>query len=226
MANVNIFLVGDSTLSNYDASRAPRAGWGQVLDQYLTKDAKVYNEAASGRSSKSFINEGRLAPVKAHIKEGDFLLIQFGHNDEKDDLERHTDPYSTYKEYLKEYIQVAENSGALPILITPVQRRSFDEKGVFQETHGEYPIAMKELAEECNIPLIDLGEKSRILYEELGAEKTKKLFLWFKPGEELNYPNGEEDNTHFSEYGAHHIVKLVLQEIKSMNLRLAKYINE
>jgi lysophospholipase L1-like esterase len=221
MTLINIFLIGDSTMSNYDASEAPRAGWGQALGSMLPQRVRVHNKAASGRSSKSFINEGRLAQMEEQLTAGDLLLIQFGHNDEKDDEERHTEPYTTYKSYLKIYIDMAINKGAIPILITPVQRRSFDVQGNFQDTHGEYPQAMKQLAEECKVRIIDLALKSKQLLERLGSEQSQYLFLWLKTGEHPNYPNGSQDNTHFCTVGAIEIAKLVLEGINELGMFVA-----
>lgn len=217
-----VFLAGDSTMSNYESDVAPRAGWGQVLEGFLKPGYQVVNEAASGRSSKSFINEGRLKPIAEQICAGDYLLIQFGHNDEKPDEERATEPYTTYKEHLMQYIETARVKEAYPVLITPVQRRKYEESGSgkLKDTHGEYPIAMKQLAEEAGVPLIDLGEKSKALLESMDPEEAKKLFLWFEPGELPNYPEGAQDDTHFSEYGAKAIAKLVVEGIRELGLPL------
>ncbi|MFA9557836.1 rhamnogalacturonan acetylesterase [Evansella sp. AB-rgal1] len=225
MTTVRLFLVGDSTVSSYDSSRAPRAGWGQVLHNYLNDQIEIRNEAASGRSSKSFLDEKRFVPVEEIIESSDILIIQFGHNDEKEDPERHTEPFTTFQQYLTTYIELALEKGASPILVTPVQRRSFDEQGVFFETHGDYPLAIKELGKRLDVPVIDLGEKSKQLLESLGPEASKKLFLWFEPGEEENYPNGEKDDTHFSEYGANKIAQLVIDECKNHSLPLVDYID-
>lgn len=207
----NVFLAGDSTMCDYPADVAPRAGWGQKLGEFLKKEVVVYNDAVSGRSSKSFIHEGRLEQIAARMSAGDYLLVQFGHNDEKLDEERHTDPFTTYKSYLKRYIEAAVSKGAIPVFITPVQRRSFDEQGDLQDTHGEYPQAMKQLAEEYKVRLIDLGLKSKLLLEQLGPELSKRLFLWLEPGEHANYPGGVRDDTHFCAYGAEVIAKLVVE---------------
>ncbi|MCT8139619.1 rhamnogalacturonan acetylesterase [Anaerobacillus sp. CMMVII] len=224
MEQIKLFLAGDSTMSNYQNDVAPRAGWGQVLSSYFRNEITIINAASSGRSSKSFIDEKRLEKIAQEIGKGDYLLIQFGHNDQKPDVERHTKPFSTYKTYLRQYIDVANENQATPVLITPVQRRTFDENGELVDSHGEYPTAMKELAEECNVPVIDLGAKSKSLLEELGAEKAKQLFLWYKPGEEANYPEGVQDDTHFSEYGATLIAGLVIAELKALNLSLRNYL--
>lgn len=224
MASIHVYLAGDSTVSEYDDTVAPRAGWGQVIGRLFTEEVVFHNAAASGRSSKSFIDEGRLEPIAGKIAVGDYFLIQFGHNDEKDDPARHTDPYTSYKEHLTRYLDTAREKGAFPVLITPVQRRKFGEDGVLKDTHGEYPIAMKQLAQEQQIPLIDLGAKSKVLLEKLGAEEAKKLFLWYAPGEQPNYPEGNEDDTHFSETGALEIAQLVIEGMKELDHPLVRYL--
>lgn len=225
MENIQIFFAGDSTVCDYNASRAPRMGWGQAFKHYVKDPVIVRNYAASGRSSKSFIAENRLEKISREIRENDYLIIQFGHNDAKKDEDRFTDPFTTFQSNLKQYIDVAHKKSAHPILCTPVQRRSFDGDGQFQETHGDYPEAIRKLAKELAIPLIDLTKETRNLYEQLGAEETKKLFLWFEPGEEANYPEGARDDTHFSAEGAHEIAKIVLQAIQSLDLPLARFLD-
>jgi lysophospholipase L1-like esterase len=219
-----IFIVGDSTACNYPPSQAPRAGWGQVLPEFFGDEVEVVNAAASGRSSKSFIAEKRLDKVLSGIEPGDYLLIQFGHNDQKPDAERHTDPFTTYQEYLRVYINSAREKGVIPILLTPVNRRNFAAGGKLKLTHGEYPAAMQQLGEELNVPVIDLGAKSQVLFEAWGETGTKKLFLWLKPGEHPNYPEGVEDNTHFCVTGAVEIAKLVVEGIRELALPLAAYL--
>ena len=220
MTNINVFLAGDSTVCNYDPSVAPRTGWGQVLNEFLNGDVTINNHASSGRSSKSFIQEGRLDEITNHLQANDYLFIQFGHNDSKPDEERHTEPFTSFKANLNQYIQQARNHQAIPVLITPVQRRSFNEDGSLIDTHGDYAVAIREVAQESEVPLIDLATRSKTLYEQLGPEETKKLFLWFTLGEYLNYPDGIQDDTHFSEYGARKIAKLVIQSIQDIHLPL------
>jgi len=200
-------------MSQYDDTVAPRAGWGQLLHEFLPPYVHICNDASSGRSSKSFIMEGRLQRINENIEAGDYLFVQFGHNDQKEDSERHTSPFTTFKTYLQEYIDVARNNNATPILITPVQRRSFDDKGNFNDTHGDYPLAMEELAEESKIQLLDLASISTNLFIKMGPEQTKKIFLWLNPGEHPNYPDGVQDNTHFSYYGAKKVAGIVVQEL-------------
>lgn len=220
-----IFIAGDSTACNYEAARAPRTGWGQVLKTFFNDNVAVQNEAVSGRSSKSFIDEGYLAKILNQIKANDYLLIQFGHNDEKkNDATRYTEPFTTYKSYLTQYINGARAKGAIPVLLTPVNRYKFDANGKVVPTHGDYPKAVLQLGAKLKVPVIDITEKSRILFESLGPEKTFKLFMNLNPGESPNYPNGNKDNTHFTREGATAIAKLVVDGIRENNLPLAKYI--
>lgn len=216
--SMTLFLAGDSTVTDETPAKFPYAGWGQMMSLYLKHDVAVANHAVSGRSSKSFIDEGRLDPILEEIKAGDYLFIQFGHNDEKDDPKRHTDPESTYPEHLKQYIDGARAKQATPVLITSVHRRFFDAEGRLQDTHGAYLEAVRALAKQEQIALIDLAEKSKELFEALGDEGTKELFMWGAPGEFLNFPAGVEDNTHFQERGAVRIAELVAREIKAQKL--------
>lgn len=224
MDRINLFLAGDSTMSHYEASRAPQMGWGQVVDYYFTDQVLISNEAASGRSTKTFIEEGRLERINQKIGPGDYLFIQFGHNDSKLHSERYTEPFTTYKENLTKFYRTAKEKNAFPVLLTPVQRRNFTPDGEIIDKHGDYPMAMRALAEELDVPLIDMTEKSTTLLEEIGDEPSKRLFMWLKPGEYSYYPEGEKDNTHFTEYGAKQIAKLVIEGIKELNLPIAKYI--
>lgn len=212
---ITIYIAGDSTAATKKPEGFPEAGWGETLQLYFNNSVRVSNHAQNGRSSKSFINEGRLKPIMDEINNGDYLLIQFGHNDEKEDEERHTDPGTSYKAHLMMYVDSARERGAFPILITPVNRRSFDENGKIINTHLDYWKAVKELAQSENVPLIDLCEKSRVLYEGLGEIKSKELFLWVEPGEYPGFPNGRQDNTHFNRNGAIEISKLIVDGIKN-----------
>lgn len=222
--NITVYLAGDSTVANYASNRTPRAGWGQMLPQMFDEQIIVKNEAVPGRSTKSFINEGRLSKILNQIQKGDYLLIQFGHNDEKSyDPSRYTDPATSYQHYLKEYIDGARQKGATPILVTPVERWSFSADGKALATHGHYPGAMKELGRKENVPVIDLTAKSRALYQQLGPEKTTELFLFLDAGEHPNYPDGVQDPIHFQEKGAREITKLIAEGIAELNLPLQKH---
>lgn len=222
---ITVYLAGDSTVSNYRRNKAPRAGWGQVLDGKFNKKIIVKNKASSGRSSKSFIDEGRLNKILKQMKKGDYLFIQFGHNDAKlEDPNRYTEPFTTFNSYLKQYIDGARKKGAIPILITPVERRRFSADGDALDSHGRYPAAIRELARQENVPLIDLTAKSKQLFQQLGPVKTKDFFLWLPAGEHPNYPEGVQDNTHFQKDGAEKIASLVIEGIKELELELQNYL--
>ena len=207
-----IWIIGDSTVED---NQPPFRGWGWALPQYVCPGVTVRNIALSGRSSRSFRAEGLFAPAERDMAAGDLLLIQFGHNDEKDD-ERHTDPDTTFKEELWKYCQFALDRGAQPVLLTPVSRRFFVGGGSMLYTHGEYPRAIRELAVEKGVPLCDLKKDSRALYLSLGEEKTAELFVRLSPGEHPDFPQGHDDKTHFNAYGAKQIAGLVAQELKQI----------
>ncbi len=207
-----IFLIGDSTVED---NKPPFRGWGWALPRYVQEDVKVRNCALSGRSSRSFREEGLFAPVEKELSAGDLLLIQFGHNDEKDD-ERHTDPDTTFPEELWRYCAFALERQAQPVLFTPVSRRFFVGKDSMMYTHGEYPRAIRKLAAEKNVPLVDLKKVSRELYLSLGEEKTAELFVRLKPGENPDFPEGHDDKTHFNEYGADVICRLAVKEMRGI----------
>jgi lysophospholipase L1-like esterase len=216
---ITIYLAGDSTVSDYISTFAPRAGWGQVIGRFFDDKIVVKNEAAPGRSSKSFIAEGRLKSILNQLDKGDYLFIQFGHNDQKfEDSSRYTEPHTTYKSYLKQYIDGARAKQAIPVLVTPVERRRFTEEGISRDSHGQYPAAMMELGFEENVPVIDLTSKSKAVFQTLGPEGTKNVFLWLKASQNKNYPKGIQDNTHFQETGAKLVARLVVEGIEDSNL--------
>lgn len=215
---VSLYLAGDSTVT--DQVTPPYAGWGQMLPALFKHDVAVVNEAKSGRSSKSFISEGRLAVISDKIRSGDVLFIQFGHNDQKPDEERATSPYTTYKQHLAFYVEAARAKGAYPVLITPVMRRMFQPDGTIASSHGDYIPAMKELASELDVPLLDLAERTKQLYEQLGDEPSKSLFMWTHPGEFAAFPEGVQDNTHFQEHGARIVAGLVADLVRERQIPL------
>ncbi|MGY2067595.1 pectinesterase family protein, partial [Blastococcus sp. SYSU DS0619] len=207
---LNVFVIGDSTASVYQSNEAPRTGWGQALGLFTTENATVIDYAKSGASSKDYYDSGLFDRTLAEIQPGDYLLISFGHNDEKDDdPTRYTDPYGTYQEYLQRYIDGARAAGATPVLVTPVERRRFDSAGVAKTTHGEYPAAMRALAAEQGVALVDLTEMSIDLWNELGPEGTTDYFLHVEPGEYPNYPDGRYDDTHFQAKGAIELARII-----------------
>ncbi|MBD3921777.1 rhamnogalacturonan acetylesterase [Paenibacillus sp. PR3] len=208
-----IHLAGDSTVTDQPSGHYPYTGWGQMIGLFLAGGIATANYACSGRSSKSFITEGRLNRLEKKLRRGDFLLVQFAHNDEKDN-DGGTDPFTTYQAYLKQYIDVARRHGACPVLIAPMHRRFYEEDGTIRNTHGDYIEAMRQLALQEQVPFIDLASLSKAYFEELGEERSKQVFLWTEPGQYECLPEGTQDNTHFSEFGAIEIARLVAQGIR------------
>ncbi len=207
-----IWIIGDSTVED---NKPPFRGWGWALPEHVREGVRVRNIALSGRSSRSFREEGLFEPAEKEMAAGDLLLIQFGHNDEKED-ERHTDPDSTYPEQLWRYCAAALERGAQPVLLTSVERRFFTDDGGLLYTHGEYPAAVRKLAAERHVPLCDLQKASRKLYLSLGPEKTAELFVRLAPGEHPDFPDGHDDKTHFNATGARAVAGLVAAEMKKI----------
>ncbi|AWB46508.1 GDSL family lipase [Paenibacillus sp. CAA11] len=216
---LRLMLAGDSTVADQPEAGYPYAGWGQMLPALFKHDVCVDNHAVSGRSSKSFIDEGRLDAMLRELKAGDFLFIQFGHNDEKSDTARRTDPSTTYKEYLQRYVDGAKDCGAQPVLVTPVVRRYFDEEGKLTDTHEAYTAAVRELSEACQVPLIDLAELTHALVQQEGVEGSRNLYMWVYPGEYRSFPSGVQDNTHFQASGAAKVAELVAASIRRLELQ-------
>jgi len=223
---ITLFLVGDSTVANkpYKGSN-PEKGWGQVLQLYFNEQVQVENYALNGRSTKSFINEGHWERVKNRIKKGDYVLIEFGHNDEKENSpERYADPKIEFPKLLTTYISDTRARGGVPILATPIVRRSFDERGYLVETHGEYPDAVRKIAQEQKVNLLDMHSKSKELLLRFGPERSKQLFLHFLPREYENKPLGSADDTHLSGTGAFKICDLAIEEIREKIPQLSIYL--
>ena len=182
---------------------------------------KVDNRALNGRSTKSFIAEGKWQALIDAVRKGDFVFIQFGHNDQsKDKGERYTPP-DDFKRNLTRFVDEVRAKGATPVLMTPVVRRRFDNNGKFYDTHGDYPGYTRAVAEKSKVPLIDMQRESEAVIVKYGVEGSKRLFLQLKPGEHANYPNGIEDNTHFSPLGAEEMAKLVVEGIKETRIKSA-----
>ncbi len=201
---IRIYWAADSTVQTNDITTYPQTGIGQVFSMYTKSNVRVVNHAKNGRSTKSFIDEGRLKAIDEVIGEGDYLFIQFGHNDEKkEDPTRYTEPFSTYIENLETYIGVARSHGAYPVLITPLERRCFvDDKHLGVGAHSEYVTAMKQAAEKNNVPLVDLYSMSRVELEKTGEPASRKWYMYFEENLYKNYPEGKQDNTHLRYEGA------------------------
>ncbi|WP_234734063.1 glycosyl hydrolase family 28 protein [Tellurirhabdus bombi] len=220
-----IFLIGDSTMSVKSPDNAPETGWGMAFAEYIDQGrAQVQNHAMNGRSTKSFRTEGRWAKVVEQLKPNDWVLIQFAHNDQKiKDSTRYAAPQTDYRKNLIRYVEETRQKGANPILITPVERRKFDEKGQFVDQHGEYPAVVKAVARELKVPLIDLQTKSNQAILQHGVEGSKALFMHFTGGFYPKSPNGKIDDTHFSKYGAEVMASLVAEEIQAQKLPIGQF---
>jgi len=223
---ITIFMIGNSTMANKPFKDGnPEKGWGQVFPIYFNEGVSIENYAVNGRSTKSFIDEGRWENVLNKIKPGDYVIIEFGHNDEKkDDPKRFADANSNYRWNLEKFVDETRQKNGIPILATPIVRRRFDENGNFYDTHGDYPKVVREVAFEKEVILIDLHKKSEELLTQYGKKNSRKLFLHIEPGEYSSLPNGLSDDTHFSPDGAFRICDLVAEEIRLLIEELAQYL--
>lgn len=224
---ITVFMIGDSTMANKPLKdENQERGWGQMLPMMLQGKIKVDNHAVNGRSSRSFINEGRWDKVIEKIRPGDYLVIEFGHNDEKPGEKRHTDPGSTFDDNLRMFAQKALEKGATPILMNSIVRRNFPanvtekaedrddnppsatgptknkvEGDILVDTHGAYLISPRNVAEELGVPFVDLNALTHNLVQSLGREKSKELFMWIPANTYKFCPDGKIDNTHLNIYG-------------------------
>lgn len=231
---ITIFMIGDSTMANKDISGDKQErGWGMMLCNYFDDGVIVDNHAVNGRSSKSFIDEGRWKAVLEKITPGDYVIIQFGHNDEKKDEKRHTDPGSTFDANLRKFVLEAREKGATPILMNSVVRRNFSgsktavadddlrdnssknlsEGDTLIDTHGEYLVSPRNVAKELNVIFVDANKITHDLEQGLGSEGSKKLHMIFAPGEQPSLPEGRQDNTHYSIYGGNLVASLLANAI-------------
>ena len=213
---MRIFVCGDSTAASYNPEETRMVGWGQLLGDFLS-GVTVVNLAMAGRSTKTFLAEGRLEPA-GQADSGDLVLIQFAHNDENEKKpERYTAPWTEFTENLRFFIRFAREHGAVPVLLTPICMRVWQD-GKLQPTHGEYPAAMRTVAEEMNVPLIDLYTESFRIVEEMGEEGSKALFMHFAPGEDPAYPDGSQDNAHTKRAGAERFAAAAARGLKALGL--------
>ncbi|MCC3762818.1 cellulose binding domain-containing protein [Glycomyces sp. TRM65418] len=223
---ITVYLASDSTVQTYDPYWEPQAGWGQVIDRYFDENVTVANHAIGGRSSRSFVEQGRLDAILNEIQPGDYLFVQFGHNDATASVPERYTPPDDYKTYLRDhYIAGAVEKGAIPVLVTPVSRRSFNaETGEFNTSFPEYVQKVYELHEETGVAMVDLSASSRAYLNEIGPEEAKSVFLHVPAGVYPNRPNGTTDDTHFQEYGAIQMARLVAEETATLDLPLAEHV--
>lgn len=252
---ITIFTIGDSTMANKPLEGGnPERGWGQMLSRYFSEEIVIDNHAVNGRSSKSFIDEGRWDKVLAKLKAGDYVFIQFGHNDEKPDEKRHTDPGTTFDANLKRFVEEARAEGAIPVLFNSIVRRNFGKadadavaKAVVQDdiregidpnapqaemktgarlidTHGAYLDSPRNVARELEVPFVDLNRVTHDLVEQMGPEASKQLFVWVAPNTVPALPKGREDNTHLNVRGAATVAWLAVQEVIKVVPALKPYV--
>ena len=221
-----IFSIGDSTMaSKVNPAENPEHGWVQVLAPFFNSSIIIDNRAVNGRSTRSFLNENRWDSVCKILKKGDYVFIQFGHNDQKvEDPKRYTNPHTAYRYNLIKFVMDSRAKGATPILFSSIVRRNFNDNGVLVDTHGDYPMETRLVAQQYNVPFIDLNYLTEKLEESYGMEESKKLHLHFKAGENSYYKQEKNDDTHLSNLGATEVAKLVIAALKMSDLDLKKHI--
>lgn len=208
----NIWMIGDSTMAVKKAERYPESGWGVALSDLVSEKAKVHNHAASGRSTLSFIKEGRWKSVSDSLQKGDYVIIQFGHNDEKAEEKLYTEPFGSFKANMKKFIEETKGKGAIPIVCSSIVRRSFDSSGKLIDTHGDYIRAAKEVAKETKTNYIDMELLTRKMVVEMGPDKSKEIY---------NFIGKRKDSTHLNVKGAKAVAELFVKEVKREKLSLA-----
>jgi lysophospholipase L1-like esterase len=225
---ITIFMIGNSTMADKPFKDGyPEKGWGQIFPLYFNDGVIIENHAVNGRSTKSFLDEGRWDVVLNKIKPGDYVIIQFGHNDEKKkDPKRYAEAHTNYKWNLEKFVDQTRQKDGIPILATPIVRRRFDEQGNFYDTHRDYPDVVREVAKEKNVVLLDLHKKTEGLVKQYGQERSKMLYLFIESGEYKSLPKGRIDNTHLSPLGAFRVCDLAAEEIKAKIEQLAAFLKE
>lgn len=218
-----IFLCGNSTVVDYD--NEPWAAWGQMFPRWFTDGIAIANYAESGESANTFIGAGRLKKALTQMKKGDYLFMEFGHNDQKQKGPGKGAFYS-FMYNLKIYIDEARARGAYPVLVTPTQRRRFDKNGKIMNTHLDYPEAIRWLAEKENVPLIDLNEISRTLYEAMGEDGSKHAFVHYPANTYPEQTKVLKDNSHSNTFGAYELAKCIIEGMKKADLDAVKFLKK
>ena len=235
---VTIFLIGDSTMADRStASGSPERGWGQMLPCFLNGRIRVENHAACGRSSLSFIREGRWQAVLDRLQAGDYVIIQFGHNDEKTDTALHTVPGGSFDENLRRFVRETREKGAHPVLMNSIVRRNYPptpetphqyiyekEGNTLVDTHGEYLLSPRRIAHEMDVPFVDMAKLTHDQVAEMGPELSKKLFMWIPLGRYPSLPQGKVDNTHLNIWGSKVFAAIAAKALSQKVPRLSKYI--
>jgi acetyl esterase/lipase len=223
---VDVYLVGDSTMADKPTPGTnPERGWGQLLPRFFDEHVAIHNHAVNGRSTKSFIDEGKWSAVEHALKPGDYVFIQFGHNDEKvEDSARYAAPYTAYRKNLERFVAESRAKGATPVLFTPIVRRKFNAQGTLGDTHGAYPLVVRDVARDLSVALVDLQTSTEDLVRSAGPEGSKKLYVWVAPGESKMYPDGHQDDTHLSVLGATRVAGLAAVAIARSGLPLRQFV--
>lgn len=221
-----LFLVGDSTMANQPEEKYPEQGWGQALPLYLADGIRLQNHAMNGRSTKSFRDEGRWLPVLEQLKAGDWVVIGFGHNDQKiEDPARYAEPWSDYRANLTRYIDEAQAKGAQVILLTSIPRRNFAADGNLTHTLGDYPAAARQVARDKQVSLVDMNQLASAMVQSEGEAASTQLYMHAPPGQYPNLPpEGKQDNTHMQLAGAQKVAGLFVAEVKRQALPLAQWL--
>ncbi len=222
--HVTIYMIGDSTMANKPLEDNPERGWGQMLPKFFDSSVTIENHAKNGRSTRSFLAETLWKPIVEKLKPGDYVIIQFGHNDEKKEKVGRYTPPQDYRVNLIKFVTETRDKKAFPILCTPIVRRRFDDSGKFYDEHGVYPDVVREIAAWYNVPLLDMHKKSEQLLKDLGQEESKKIFLWIDSTQYKSLPHGKVDNTHFSEFGATTMATIAVEELLQLQHPLTKYL--
>ena len=220
---VHVWLIGDSTIADKEVKAYPETGWGMPFAHFFDGEVVVDNRAKNGRSTGTFLREGLWQPVVEGLGTGDYVFIQFGHNDEVKTKASYTTP-EEFTGNLQRYIDDVRKKGAIPVLLTPVARRKFDSLGLIEETHPVYAQLVRDVAVRNKVVLIDLAETSKAFLQQYGPEYSRVLFNYLQPGEHPNYPEGRKDDTHFSEWGAMKMAELVAVGIRGLKLGLAEHL--
>ena len=219
----SIYLAGDSTVCDYKPEQAPMTGWGQALKDFCRPGVQVVNLAAGGRSTKSFQTEGRWKKLVDSLKPGDFVFIQFGHNDQKKNVPYlYAEAETDYRANLETFVRDIRAKKATPILCTPVSRRHFSSNGEFRQSHGDYPKVVREVAKQEKVALIDLTDFTEKLFRAAGPENSKKYLTIVAPGEYPGYPKGAKDNTHYSYLGAATVAREVVRSAREQHLPVSE----
>lgn len=220
---VHVWLIGDSTMADKEAKAYPETGWGMPFAHFFDGEVVVDNRAKNGRSTGTFLREGLWQPVMEGLGAGDYVFIQFGHNDEVKTKASYTTP-EEFTANLSRYIDDVRKKGAIPVLLTPVARRKFDSSGRIEETHPVYAELVREVAARNKVALIDLAETSMAFLQQYGAEYSRVLYNYLQPGDFSNYPEGRKDDTHFNEWGAMKMAELVVAGMREVKLGLVEHL--